>query len=100
MQQHECPSGRRHAVAHRGKKDAGQPVVLYGTNTGASLAQRSAISRNTAGSPGTAEAGDGAVLHLPSDGTKITATGSRTVSPGTSDVSTTGYPNFGADFAA
>ncbi|MFF6874816.1 hypothetical protein ACFY9S_05685 [Streptomyces sp. NPDC012474] len=41
----------------------------------------------------------GAVLYLPSDGTRITATGSRTVSPSASGVSTTGYPNFGANFA-
>jgi len=43
--------------------------------------------------------GNGAVLHLPSNGTKITTTGSRTISPSTSGVSTTGYPNFGANFA-
>ncbi|MFI7140703.1 hypothetical protein ACIBQ5_24075 [Streptomyces massasporeus] len=42
--------------------------------------------------------GNGAVLYLPSNGTKITATGSRTVSPSDSGVSTTGYPNFGANF--
>ncbi|MDC0767603.1 VCBS repeat-containing protein [Streptomyces sp. HD] len=43
--------------------------------------------------------GNGAVLYLPSDGAKITATGSRTVSPSTSGVSTTGAPYFGSNFA-
>jgi hypothetical protein len=98
--------------------DAGQLVVLYG----------SAFAQSTAGVPGSDEKGDflgtdvklddvtgdgradllagsyendgnGAVLYLPSSGTKITATGSRTVSPSTSGVSTTGHPNFGANFA-
>jgi hypothetical protein len=41
-----------------GQKAAGQFVVLYGTASGVSSAKRSTISQNTAGSPGTAEAGD------------------------------------------
>ncbi|GHE10617.1 hypothetical protein GCM10010339_67400 [Streptomyces alanosinicus] len=44
-------------------------------------------------------AGNDAVTYLPSDGTRITTTGSRTVSPSTSGVSTTGTPYFGANFA-
>ncbi|GGV05270.1 hypothetical protein GCM10010260_48010 [Streptomyces filipinensis] len=44
-------------------------------------------------------AGNGAVTYLPSDGKKITTTGSRIVSPSTSGVSTTGTPYFGANFA-
>ncbi|SDO57422.1 FG-GAP repeat-containing protein [Streptomyces sp. cf386] len=41
-----------------GRADAGQVVVLYGTATGVSSAKRTTISQDTAGSPGTAEAGD------------------------------------------
>lgn len=41
-----------------GHQSAGQFVVLYGTASGVSSAKRSTISQNTAGSPGTAEAGD------------------------------------------
>ena len=41
-----------------GHKAAGQVVALYGTSTGVSSAKRSTISQNTAGVPGTAEAGD------------------------------------------
>ncbi|WP_433451522.1 VCBS repeat-containing protein [Streptomyces sp. CA-142005] len=44
-------------------------------------------------------AGDGAVTYLPSDGTKITTTGSRSIWPGDSGVSTSGTPYFGANFA-
>ena len=43
--------------------------------------------------------GNGAVTYLPSDGTVITTTGSRAISPSTSGVSTTGTPSFGANFA-
>ncbi|MFE2030603.1 hypothetical protein ACFW9V_36855, partial [Streptomyces hygroscopicus] len=43
--------------------------------------------------------GNGAVTYLPSSGTKITTTGARSVSPSSSGVSTTGTPNFGANFA-
>ncbi|CCK28640.1 integrin-like protein [Streptomyces davaonensis JCM 4913] len=49
---------------------------------------------------GSAEnAGNGAVTYLPSNGTKITTSGSRTISPSTAGVSTTGSPYFGANFA-
>ncbi|MFF4504630.1 FG-GAP-like repeat-containing protein [Streptomyces sp. NPDC001401] len=43
--------------------------------------------------------GNGAVTYLPSDGSVITTTGSRAISPSTSGVSTTGTPSFGANFA-
>ncbi|MEU3530418.1 VCBS repeat-containing protein [Streptomyces murinus] len=43
--------------------------------------------------------GDGAVTYLPSDGRKITAIGSRAVSPASAGVSTTGVPQFGSVFA-
>ncbi|MFJ9904405.1 FG-GAP and VCBS repeat-containing protein [Streptomyces sp. NPDC101152] len=43
--------------------------------------------------------GDGAVTYLPSDGSKITATGSRALSASAVGVSTTGTPQFGALFA-
>jgi hypothetical protein len=39
------------------------------------------------------------VLYLPSNGTKITTTGSRSVSPSSAGVSTTGTPEFGVNFA-
>ncbi|MGK5692829.1 FG-GAP repeat domain-containing protein [Streptomyces sp. URMC 128] len=109
--------------------DAGRLVVLYGSAAGIDTSTGTqSFAQSTAGAPGSDEKGDflgtdvklddvtgdgradlmsgsfenggnGAVLHLPSSGTKITATGSRTVSPSTSGVSTTGYPNFGATFA-
>ncbi|MEU0804283.1 integrin alpha [Streptomyces sp. NPDC005970] len=41
-----------------GKETAGQLVVLYGTPTGVSSAKRTVLSQNSAGVPGTAEAGD------------------------------------------
>ncbi|MFD7241102.1 VCBS repeat-containing protein [Streptomyces massasporeus] len=108
--------------------DAGQLVVLYGSASGINTSSGTqSFAQSTAGVPGSDEKGDflgtdvklddvtgdgradvlagsyendgnGAVLYLPSDGTKITATGSRTVSPSDSGVSTTGYPNFGANF--
>ncbi|WP_435811810.1 hypothetical protein [Streptomyces massasporeus] len=110
-----------------GKKDAGQLVVLYGSASGINASSGTqSFAQSTAGVPGPDEKGDflgtdvklddvtgdgradvvagsyendgnGAVLYPPSNGTKITATGSRTVSPGDSGVSTTGYPNFGAN---
>ncbi|MFI8835396.1 VCBS repeat-containing protein [Streptomyces afghaniensis] len=109
--------------------DAGQLVVLYGSASGIDTSTGTqSFAQSTAGVPGSDEKGDflgtdvklddvtgdgradlmagsyendgnGAVLYLPSSGTKITATGSRTVSPSSSGVSTTGYPNFGANFA-
>ncbi|MFJ4538733.1 VCBS repeat-containing protein [Streptomyces tibetensis] len=109
--------------------DAGQLVVLYGSAAGINTSSGTqSFAQSTAGVPGSDEKGDflgtdvklddvtgdgradvlagsfendgdGAVLYLPSNGTKITATGSRTVSPGDSGVPTAGYPNFGANFA-
>ncbi|MFF7377504.1 VCBS repeat-containing protein [Streptomyces massasporeus] len=108
--------------------DAGQLVVLYGSASGLNTSSGTqSFAQSTAGVPGSDEKGDflgtdvkledvtgdgradvlagsyendgnGAVLYLPSNGTKITATDSRTVSPSDSGVSTTGYPNFGANF--
>ncbi|MEU6683603.1 VCBS repeat-containing protein [Streptomyces sp. NPDC046832] len=108
--------------------DTGQLVVLYGSAAGINTSTGTqSFAQSTAGVPGSDEKGDflgtdvkledvtgdgradvvagsyendgnGAVLYLPSNGTKITATGSRTVAPSDSGVSTTGYPNFGANF--
>lgn len=41
-----------------GRAEAGQVVVLYGTATGISGAKRTVLSQDSAGVPGTAEAGD------------------------------------------
>ncbi|MEU1001345.1 VCBS repeat-containing protein [Streptomyces tibetensis] len=109
--------------------DAGQLVVLYGSASGINTSSGAqSFAQSTAGVPGSDEKsdflgidvklddvtgdgradlmagsfendGNGAVLYLPSSGAKITATGSRTVSPSDSGVSTTGDPNFGANFA-
>ncbi|MFJ8637062.1 VCBS repeat-containing protein [Streptomyces sp. NPDC093568] len=43
--------------------------------------------------------GNGGVTYLPSNGSKITTTGSLSIAPSTSGVSTTGSPYFGANFA-
>ncbi|WP_428953418.1 FG-GAP and VCBS repeat-containing protein [Streptomyces sp. cg35] len=43
--------------------------------------------------------GNGALTYLPSDGTKITTTGSRGISTTAAGVSTDGYPQFGANAA-
>ncbi|MFE6482540.1 FG-GAP and VCBS repeat-containing protein [Streptomyces sp. NPDC057757] len=48
-----------HGANVNGHKDAGQIVALYGGASGATSARHSTISQNTAGVPGTAEAGDG-----------------------------------------
>ncbi|GAA2764132.1 hypothetical protein GCM10010103_31730 [Streptomyces paradoxus] len=88
MQQHERPPGRRHALAHPWRR----PRVRLALATAADGTH----------APRADFIGDGivAVLHPPSDGAKITATGSRTtVSLSASGVSTTGCPNVGADFA-
>jgi hypothetical protein len=109
--------------------NTGMVTVLYGTATGLNTASGAqSFSQNTAGVPGANEsndyfgtdlklddvtgdgradlvvgseenAGNGALVYLPSNGTKITTSGSRTVSPSTSGVSTTGTPYFGANFA-
>jgi hypothetical protein len=112
-----------------GVVDAGMVTVLYGSASGLNTTSGAqAFAQSTPGVPGEDETndwlgtdvklddvtgdgkadlmagsyentGNGAVLYLPSNGTKITTTGSRTVSPSASGVSTTGYPNFGANFA-
>ncbi|MDT0394249.1 MULTISPECIES: VCBS repeat-containing protein [Streptomyces] len=43
--------------------------------------------------------GDGAIVYMPSNGTKITTTGSRFIGASTSGVSKTGTPYFGSNFA-
>ncbi|QCD57182.1 hypothetical protein CEB94_21820 [Streptomyces hawaiiensis] len=119
MQQHERPSGRRPAPAHPSRR----PRLRLALATAAAVALTGTLLSATAGPATAADGthapradfngdgradvlagsyendGNGAVLYLPSNGTKITATGSRTVSPSASGVSTTGYPNFGANFA-
>ncbi|WP_369234422.1 FG-GAP and VCBS repeat-containing protein [Streptomyces sp. R21] len=112
-----------------GVTDAGMVTVLYGSASGIKTSSGAqAFAQSTAGVPGNDEKndalgadvklddltgdgkadlvagsyendGNGAVLYLPSNGTKITTTGSRTVSPSTSGVSTSGTPAFGANFA-
>ncbi|OIJ64567.1 FG-GAP-like repeat-containing protein [Streptomyces mangrovisoli] len=47
----------------------------------------------------TENSGNGAVTYLPSDGTRITTTGSRALSPSASGLSTSGSPQYGAVFA-
>ncbi|MER6673717.1 VCBS repeat-containing protein [Streptomyces sp. NPDC000983] len=109
--------------------NTGAVTVLYGTASGLNTTSGGqSFAQSTAGVPGSDEdddlfgmdvklddvtgdgrsdlvvgsgenAGNGAVTYLPSSGTKITTTGSRTVSPSTSGVSTTGTPQFGAIFA-
>ncbi|MGW2521771.1 FG-GAP and VCBS repeat-containing protein [Streptomyces sp. NPDC001617] len=109
--------------------DTGAVTVLYGTASGLDTTTGAqSFAQSTAGVPGNDEdgdefgldvklddvtgdgkadlivgsaenAGNGAVTYLPSDGTTITTTGSRTISPSTSGVSTTGTPYFGANFA-
>ncbi|MDT7846393.1 integrin alpha [Streptomyces justiciae] len=112
-----------------GITDTGMVTVLYGAASGLNTSSGAqSFAQSTAGVPGEDEKndalgadvklddvtgdgkadliagsyendGNGALLYLPSNGTKITTTGSRTVSPSTSGVSTTGSPNFGANFA-
>lgn len=109
--------------------DAGMVIVLYGSASGLNTSTGTqSFAQSTAGVPGEDEKndalgadvklddvtgdgradllagsyendGNGGVLYLPSNGTKITASGSRAVSPSTSGVSTTGSPAFGANFA-
>ncbi|MFE7841676.1 FG-GAP-like repeat-containing protein [Streptomyces sp. NPDC057474] len=112
-----------------GVTNAGSLTVLFGSASGINLSSGTQyFTQNTAGVPDTAEkgetlgievklddvngdgladllagsyenSGNGSVLYLPSNGTKITTSGGRTVSPSTSGVSTTGAPAFGANFA-
>ncbi|MFF5156303.1 VCBS repeat-containing protein [Streptomyces sp. NPDC000348] len=109
--------------------DTGTVTLLYGTADGLNTASGAqSFSQDTAGVPGSNEDndgfgldvklddvtgdgkadlivgsaendGDGAITYLPSNGSKITASGARSVSPGTSGVSTTGRPYFGSNFA-
>ncbi|GAB2864020.1 FG-GAP repeat protein [Streptomyces deserti] len=109
--------------------DTGAVTVIYGTANGLNTASGAqSFAQSTAGVPGGDEDGDrlgmdvklddvtgdgkadlvagsaendgnGALLYLPSNGTQLTTSGSRTVSPSTSGVSTTGTPYFGANFA-
>ncbi|MGW0985605.1 hypothetical protein ACWD46_05100 [Streptomyces sp. NPDC002486] len=119
MQQHERPAGRRPASAHPSRRSrvrlalaTAAPAALTGTLLSSAAGPATAADGTHApradfNGDGIADVlagsyendGDGAVLHLSSDGTKITATGSRSVSPSDAGVSTTGYPNFGANFA-
>ncbi|MEV0172763.1 VCBS repeat-containing protein [Streptomyces sp. NPDC050803] len=109
--------------------NTGTVTVIYGAASGLNTSSGAQLfSQNTAGVPGSDEdndyfgldvkiddltgdgkadlaigsdenLGNGAVTYLPSNGTKITTTGSRAISPSTSGVSTTGTPSFGMNFA-
>ncbi|MFD5842299.1 FG-GAP and VCBS repeat-containing protein [Streptomyces chartreusis] len=109
--------------------NTGAVTILYGNASGLNTASGAqSFAQSTAGVPGTDEDddlfgldlrlddvtgdgkadliagsaendGNGAVTYLPSNGSKITATGSRSVAPSNSGVSTTGAPYFGANFA-
>ncbi|MER5938302.1 MULTISPECIES: FG-GAP and VCBS repeat-containing protein [unclassified Streptomyces] len=109
--------------------NTGAVTVLYGGASGLNTASGAqSFAQSTAGVPGNDEdddmfgidlklddvtgdgkadliagsaenAANGGVTYLPSNGSKITATGSRSIAPSTSGVSTTGTPWFGANFA-
>jgi hypothetical protein len=109
--------------------NTGAVDVLYGTANGLNTASGAqSFAQSTAGVPGNDEKndyfgqdvklddvtgdgkadlivgsdendGNGGVTYLPSNGTKIVTTGSRSIAPSTSGVSTTGTPYFGANFA-
>ncbi|MGW0928366.1 FG-GAP repeat protein [Streptomyces sp. NPDC002644] len=106
---------------------AGSVVVLYGSAKGITGTGAQAIHQDTAGVPGanedhdqfgrdvklddvtgdgradllvgTFENANGSVVQLPSSGSKITGTGSRSISPTSVGVSTAGNPQFGETFA-
>ncbi|MFJ1605552.1 FG-GAP and VCBS repeat-containing protein [Streptomyces sp. NPDC088253] len=112
-----------------GHADAGMVTVLYGSAHGVNTSSGAqAFAQSTPGIPGNDEkgdlfgldvklddvsgdgradllvgsdenAGDGTVTYLPSNGSKITTTGSRAIWPGDAGVSTTGTPSFGSNFA-
>ncbi|MHB9860211.1 FG-GAP repeat domain-containing protein [Streptomyces sp. YIM S03343] len=112
-----------------GVTDAGMVTVLYGSASGLNVSSGfQTFAQSTAGVPGSDEkndlfgldvklddvtgdgkadlvvgsfenAGDGSVTYLPSNGAKITTTGSRALSPGNVGVSTSGTPQFGGVFA-
>lgn len=109
--------------------NTGAVTLLYGGPSGLNTSSGAqSFAQSTAGVPGTDEdddyfgmdlklddltgdgradliigsgenSGDGSVVYLPSNGTKIITTGAKTVSPGNAGVSTTGSPYFGANFA-
>ncbi|MFF4704365.1 FG-GAP and VCBS repeat-containing protein [Streptomyces sp. NPDC001288] len=109
--------------------NTGQVTVLYGSKTGVNLASGAqSFAQSTAGVPGDDEkgdlfgadvklddvtgdgradlvvgsyenGGDGALTYLPSNGSKITATGSRALSASGLGISTTGTPQLGAVLA-
>lgn len=109
--------------------NTGAVTILYGNASGLNTASGAqSFAQSTAGVPGSDEDddlfgidlrlddvtgdgkadliagsaendGNGAVTYLPSNGSKITATGSRSIAPSNSGVSTTGAPYFGANFA-
>ncbi|MEU2061880.1 FG-GAP and VCBS repeat-containing protein [Streptomyces sp. NPDC013455] len=112
-----------------GVTDAGSVTVLYGSASGVNTASGAqSFGQNTTGVPGSDEksdlfgadvklddvtgdgradlvigsyenGGDGAVTYLPSNGTKLTTTGSRSLGASAVGLSTTGTPQFGAVFA-
>ncbi|KUN79887.1 hypothetical protein AQJ66_27495 [Streptomyces bungoensis] len=112
-----------------GVTDTGMVTVLYGSKDGVNTASGAqSFAQSTAGVPGSDEksdlfgadvklddvtgdgkadlvvgsyenGGDGSVTYLPSNGTKITTSGARSLSAGSVGVSTTGSPQFGAVFA-
>ncbi|MEV6835885.1 FG-GAP and VCBS repeat-containing protein [Streptomyces sp. NPDC051133] len=112
-----------------GVTNTGMVTVLYGSASGVNTASGAqSFEQNTTGVPGSSEksdlfgadvklddvtgdgradllvgsyenSGDGAITYLPSNGSKITTSGSRAFGPSTVGVSTTGTPQFGALFA-
>jgi len=112
-----------------GIANTGMVTVLYGSASGVKVSSGAqAFTQSTAGVPGNDEksdlfgadvklddvtgdgkadllvgsyenGADGAVTYLPSNGTVITTSGSRAISPSTSGVSTSGTPQLGALFA-
>jgi hypothetical protein len=112
-----------------GVTNTGMVTVMYGSASGVKVSSGvQAFAQSTAGVPGNDEKSDlfgadvklddvtgdgkadllvgsyensanGAVTYLPSNGTVITTTGSRTISPSTAGVSTSGTPQLGALFA-
>jgi hypothetical protein len=112
-----------------GVAETGLVTVLYGSASGVNVSSGAqSFAQSTAGVPGTDEKGDrfgidaklddvtgdgkadllvgsyendanGSVTYLPSNGSVITTSGSRSLAPSTSGVATTGYPQFGALFA-
>jgi hypothetical protein len=112
-----------------GVTDAGAVTVLYGSASGINTASGTQFfAQSTAGVPGSDEkydelgldvklddvngdgradlvasswenAGNGSLLYLPSNGTKIVTSGAGSISPSALGVATTGTPNLGANFA-